>query len=72
MAKETDLSQIHFESEDCVDDGVTIFVNRAGGLVISVVEDTWIDSFNVKQEIKSFLTKEQAEQLRDWLNEALK
>lgn len=46
-----------------------IFANEAGGLTVAVAEEMAVDSNNEWFECKRELSKEEAERLRDYLNE---
>lgn len=55
------------QSPTSIDEGVTVYANQAGGIVISVVEEQAIDSYNVDVTCNAYLSREDAIELAAWL-----
>lgn len=58
---------IKFEPSQSFEEGAT-FTRSGSGIIVSVSEEKAVDSYNSSFECSLTMTREQAIELRDWLN----
>lgn len=58
---------LFFEPENAYSERVQLYHNRAGGLTIEIESVVAVGSYNEDRTTQAFLSKEEAEEMRDWL-----
>lgn len=63
--------RFYHENENDPDNVLVMFYNQGDGLTISVAEERAMDSYNETFECTVCLSREEAERMRDYLNDIL-